>query len=73
MPVPLEVLAVVVLLLRGGEVLAVGPVAVEALLPRGLLLINVVVQSVDSSLNMMDWTNKSKQEESLENVLFGSN
>ena len=53
MPVPLEVLAVVVLLLRGGEVLAVGPVAVEALLPRGLLLINVVVQSVDSSLNML--------------------
>ena len=54
--VPLEVLAADVLLLRGGEVPVVGLLAVVALLHRGLQLIRVVVQSVDSSLNMLGYS-----------------
>ena len=56
--VPLEVVAavVLVLLLRGGEVPVVGLLAVVALLHRGLQLIHVVVQSVDSSLNMLGYS-----------------
>ena len=72
MLVPLEVVAavVLVLLLRGGEVPVVGLLAVVALLHRGLQLIHVVVQSVDSSLNMLGYSSHQNKEESLENVLF---
>ena len=72
MLIPLEVVAavVLVLLLRGGEVPVVGLLAVVALLHRGLQLIHVVVQSVDSSLNMLGYSSHQNKEESLENVLF---